>query len=102
MLSPRSSAVFFFSYQSFSRNNHWSKYSYVCGASSDPLKPYTVGGVFNDAVQQTPDREFLVSRHENKRYTFAAMDSEVSENWITQLLLVLSKAIVLICPIFYY
>lgn len=67
-------------YQRFSRNNHWSKYSYACGASSDPLKAYTIGGIFNDAVQQTPDREFLVSRHENKRYTFAAMDSEVSEN----------------------
>ncbi|XP_060865725.1 medium-chain acyl-CoA ligase ACSF2, mitochondrial-like [Metopolophium dirhodum] len=63
----------------FSRNTHWSKYSYVCGASSDPLKAYTVGGVFNDVVQQTPDREFLVSRHEDKRYTFAAMDSEVDK-----------------------
>ncbi|KAL4143266.1 hypothetical protein QTP88_005619 [Uroleucon formosanum] len=66
-------------HQSFSRNNHWSKYSYVYGASSDPLKPYTVEGVFNDAVQQTPDREFLVSRHENKRYTFAAMEFEVDK-----------------------
>ncbi|XP_060838688.1 medium-chain acyl-CoA ligase ACSF2, mitochondrial-like [Rhopalosiphum padi] len=63
----------------FSKNNHWSKYSYLYGASSDPLKPYTIGGVFNDAVQQTPDRECLVSQHENKRYTFATMDSEVDK-----------------------
>ncbi|XP_015374859.1 PREDICTED: acyl-CoA synthetase family member 2, mitochondrial-like [Diuraphis noxia] len=66
-------------YTIFTRNNHWSKYSYVCGASSDPLKAYTIGGVFNDVVQQNPDREFLVSRHENKRYTFAAMASEVDK-----------------------
>ncbi|XP_027850755.2 medium-chain acyl-CoA ligase ACSF2, mitochondrial-like [Aphis gossypii] len=66
-------------YHIFSRNNHWSKYSYMCGASSEPLKPYTIGGVFNDAVQQTPDREFLVSRHENKRFTFAAINSEVDK-----------------------
>ncbi|KAL5241656.1 hypothetical protein ACI65C_009066 [Semiaphis heraclei] len=66
-------------YHKFSRNNHWSKYSYVCGTSNEPLKAYTIGGIFNDAVQQTPDREFLVSRHENKRYTFAAMDSKVDK-----------------------
>ncbi|XP_026809191.1 acyl-CoA synthetase family member 2, mitochondrial-like isoform X1 [Rhopalosiphum maidis] len=66
-------------YHTFSRNNHWSKYSYVCGTSSEPLKPYTIGGIFNDAVQQTPDRDFLVSCHENKRFTFAAMDSEVDK-----------------------
>ncbi|XP_025193594.1 acyl-CoA synthetase family member 2, mitochondrial-like [Melanaphis sacchari] len=66
-------------HQIFSRNNHWSKCSYLYGASSDPLKPYTIGGVFNDAVQQTPDRECLVSRHENKRLTFAAMDFEVDK-----------------------
>ncbi|KAL4143270.1 hypothetical protein QTP88_005621 [Uroleucon formosanum] len=64
-------------YHRCSRNNHWSRYSYMCGASNDPLKAHTIGGIFNDAVQQTPDREFVVSRHENIRYTFAAMDSEV-------------------------
>ncbi|CAI6367180.1 unnamed protein product [Macrosiphum euphorbiae] len=67
------------SHHILSRNNHWSKHSYVCGATNDPLRAYTVGGVFNDVVQQTPDREFLVSQHENKRYTFAAMDSEVDK-----------------------
>jgi len=80
-MSPNSSLPFFCSYRRFLRNYHWSKYSYVCGASSDPLKAYTIGEVFNDIVQQTPDREFLVSRQENKRYTFAAMDSEVTENY---------------------
>lgn len=55
-------------------------FSYLYGASSDPLKPYTMGGIFDDAVKQTPDREYLVSKHENKRYTYAAMELEVSEN----------------------
>ncbi|XP_050052910.1 medium-chain acyl-CoA ligase ACSF2, mitochondrial-like isoform X2 [Aphis gossypii] len=66
-------------YLRLSKNYHWSKYSYLYGASSNPLKPYTIGGVFNDVVQQNPDRECLVSRHENKRYTFAAMDIEVDK-----------------------
>lgn len=61
----------------FSRNCHWSKYSYFNGSSSSPLKGYTIGGIFNDVVQKTPDREYVVSQYENKRYTYAAMDSEV-------------------------
>lgn len=63
----------------FSRKNHWSKNSHLYGASTIPLKPYTIGGIFDDAVRQAPDREFVVSKHENKRYTFADMDSEVSK-----------------------
>lgn len=70
----------FFSTRVCARNTHWTKYSYLYGASSDPLKPYTISGLFDDVVQQIPDREFLVSCHENKRYTFAAMDSEVGKN----------------------
>ncbi|XP_025420128.1 acyl-CoA synthetase family member 2, mitochondrial [Sipha flava] len=61
------------------RNTHWSKYSYLCGASSDPLKAYTIAGIFDDAVQKTPDRECLVSCHENKRFTFTTMHSEVDK-----------------------
>lgn len=62
----------------FSRNGQRFKHSYVYGASTNPLKPYTIGGMFNDAVRQNPNRECLVSQHENKRHTLATIDSEVS------------------------
>lgn len=75
-------SLFFFSVslRVFSRKNHWSKYSHLYGASTIPLKPYTLGGIFDDAVRQAPDQMFVVSKHENKRYTFAEMASEVSKN----------------------
>ncbi|VVC42218.1 AMP-binding, conserved site,AMP-binding enzyme, C-terminal domain,AMP-dependent synthetase/ligase [Cinara cedri] len=59
--------------------SHWSKHSYLYGASSDPLRPHTVGKIFNDSVQQNPDRDFLISRHENIRCTYATMESEVDK-----------------------
>ncbi|VVC42217.1 AMP-dependent synthetase/ligase,AMP-binding enzyme, C-terminal domain [Cinara cedri] len=63
----------------FSRKRHWSKCSYLHGVSKSSLKSSTIGGIFDDAVRKNPDREYLVSRHENKRYTYAAMDSEVNK-----------------------
>lgn len=72
-----SKTVNFFSARTYLKNIHWSKYSYLYGASSDSLRAYTIGGIFNDAVLQNPERECLVSRHEDKRYTFSAMNEEV-------------------------
>ncbi|VVC42214.1 Hypothetical protein CINCED_3A019046 [Cinara cedri] len=61
------------------KNGHRSKHSYLYGASIDPLRPYTIGRIFNDAVRQNPDQKYLVSRHENKTYTYATIDSEVDK-----------------------
>ncbi|XP_050428074.1 medium-chain acyl-CoA ligase ACSF2, mitochondrial-like [Adelges cooleyi] len=59
------------------KSHHWSKLSYCYGASNDPLLPHTIGGAFEDVVKEAPDREYLISRQENKTLTYADMHAEV-------------------------
>jgi fatty-acyl-CoA synthase len=46
--------------------------SYVSGPSETPLLGMTIGDAFEQTVTRFPDREALVSRHQNVRYTLAA------------------------------
>jgi fatty-acyl-CoA synthase len=51
--------------------------SYVHGASSEPLKGQTVGACFDATVQRWPDREALVVRHQDIRWTYAELGRHV-------------------------
>ena len=45
--------------------------SYVRGANTPPLLNETIGQRFTRAAQQWPDRDALIVRHQNVRWTFA-------------------------------
>jgi len=45
--------------------------SYVHGASSTPFLDTTIGRYFDRTVEQHPDREALVVRHQSIRWTYA-------------------------------
>ena len=53
--------------------------SYVHGASDVPLIGATIGDLFDRVVEQRPDNEALVSRHQNQRYTYRALKTLVDE-----------------------
>jgi fatty-acyl-CoA synthase len=52
--------------------------SYVSGASESPLLGITIGDLFDATVARFPDREALVSRHQNLRYTWSELQDEVN------------------------
>jgi fatty-acyl-CoA synthase len=60
-----------------SRKHHTSQWSYVSGTSDTPLLGVTIGNAFDDTVARFPNREALVSRHQNLRYTWKALQEEV-------------------------
>ncbi|MCQ4321816.1 AMP-binding protein [Stutzerimonas stutzeri] len=51
--------------------------SYTCGSQTKPLLPMTIGAAFDRAVERFSDREALVVRHQNLRYTWAQLAEEV-------------------------
>ncbi len=51
--------------------------SYTCGPQTKPLLPMTIGAAFDRAVERFSDREALVVRHQNLRYTWAQLAEEV-------------------------
>ncbi len=53
------------------------QWSYVSGASARPLLGATIGDAFDHTVARFPDREALVSRQQNLRYTWAQLRDEV-------------------------
>ena len=53
------------------------KWSYVSGASTKPLLGITIGDAFDQTVARFPEREALVSRHQQLRYTWAQLHEEV-------------------------
>jgi fatty-acyl-CoA synthase len=55
------------------------QWSYVSGTSQTPLLGLTIGDAFDQAVSRFPDREALISRHQNLRYTWAALRREVDQ-----------------------
>src|SRR5690606_28823433 len=59
------------------RNFDMSLPSYTCGPQTNPLLPMTIGAAFDRAVERFSDREALVVRHQNLRYTWAQLAEEV-------------------------
>jgi fatty-acyl-CoA synthase len=59
--------------------------SYVCGTSDEPLLYKTVGTLLEDAARRWGDREALVVRHQNIRWTYRQLD-EAADRFATGLL----------------
>ncbi len=53
--------------------------SYVCGASNIPLLGETIGEHFSRAAARWPEREALVVRHQNIRWSYAELKGRVDE-----------------------
>ncbi len=51
--------------------------SYTCGPQSKPLLPMTIGAAFDRTVERFPQREALVVRHQQLRYTWAELAEAV-------------------------
>jgi fatty-acyl-CoA synthase len=51
--------------------------SYTCGPQTKPLLAMTIGEAFDRTVGRYPDREALVVRHQNLRYTWAQLAEQV-------------------------
>jgi len=50
--------------------------SYGKGAADVPLIEQTIGDFFDEMVEKQPDREALISRHEDKRFTYRELQAE--------------------------
>ena len=48
------------------------------GAQTQPLIEQTIGAFFDDMVQRFPEREALVSVHQQRRYTYRQLQSEAN------------------------
>ncbi|QUE74019.1 AMP-binding protein [Stutzerimonas stutzeri] len=51
--------------------------SYTCGPQTKPLLAMTIGAAFDRAVERFAEREALVVRHQNLRYTWAQLADKV-------------------------
>lgn len=51
--------------------------SYTCGPQTNPLLPMTIGAAFDRAIERFSDREALVVRHQNLRYSWSQLAEEV-------------------------
>ncbi len=54
------------------------QWSYVSGASAKPLLGITIGDAFDQTVARFPDREALIVRQQNLRYTWSQLAEEVN------------------------
>jgi fatty-acyl-CoA synthase len=54
-------------------------WSYVSGTSEKPLLGITIGDMFDQTVEQYPDNEALVVRHQNIRYTYRQLHQVVNQ-----------------------
>jgi fatty-acyl-CoA synthase len=52
------------------------EHSYVCGPSERPLIARTIGAQLDHSAELYGDREALVSRHQDARYTYAGLKGE--------------------------
>ena len=43
--------------------------SYVCGASTSTLIGLSIGQVLDDTADRFPERDALIVKHENRRFT---------------------------------
>ena len=55
------------------------KWSYVSGTSDTPLLGLTIGDALDHTAARFPDREALISRHQNLRYTYRELREEVDQ-----------------------
>jgi fatty-acyl-CoA synthase len=53
------------------------KSSYVCGASTSTLIGRCIGQVLDDSAGKYPERDALVIKHENRRFTYRQLKQEV-------------------------
>ncbi|WP_290787819.1 AMP-binding protein [Halomonas sp.] len=53
--------------------------SYVSGISDTPLKGQTIGDCFDETVARFPDRDALLSLHQDLRYTWRELQGAVDE-----------------------
>ena len=60
-----------------SRRGYVMALSYASGAASQPLLGQTIGENLSRTVQQFPDNDALVVRHQNIRWTYRELDAEV-------------------------
>jgi fatty-acyl-CoA synthase len=51
--------------------------SYVCGASTTTLVGRCIGQVLDEAADHYPERDALVVKHENRRFTYRQLQQEV-------------------------
>jgi fatty-acyl-CoA synthase len=51
--------------------------SYVCGASTATLVGRCIGEILDDAADRYPERDALVVKHENRRFTYRQLKQEV-------------------------
>nr|WP_298375970.1 AMP-binding protein [uncultured Halomonas sp.] len=54
-----------------------SRFSYASGISEKPLKGQTIGDCFDETVERYPERDALISRHQQLRYTWRELHAEV-------------------------
>jgi fatty-acyl-CoA synthase len=52
--------------------------SYTSGTSDKPLLGLTIGEMFDQIVEQHPDNEALVVRHQNLRYSYRELQAQVN------------------------
>lgn len=60
----------------FKRQFH--KLAHVKGDTTIPLLPYTIGEFFSKQVSEYSSNEFLISKHQKKKYTWKSFDDEVN------------------------
>lgn len=53
--------------------------SYLCGSASKPLLYETIGNCFDRVAATYPDREALVVRHQNIRWTYSEYQQEINK-----------------------
>lgn len=58
-------------------DNAVSMLSYACGATDQPLLTQTIGDFFDAMAQRQGDHDALVSRHQNRRLSYAELKREV-------------------------
>ena len=51
--------------------------SYVCGASTSTLIGRCIGQVLDDTAEHYPERDALVVKHENRRFTYRQLKTEI-------------------------
>lgn len=53
--------------------------SYTSGTSDKPLLGITIGDLFDETANKYPNKEALISRHQNIRYTYRQFQEKVNE-----------------------
>jgi len=67
------------------KKNHTDNYekscksSYVIGAKSKPLTTLTIGEMLDETVENYPENEALIVRHQNIRYTYRELQEKVNQ-----------------------